>query len=145
MEPLLAFAIAALVGVAAYLLTDRHLIRVLLGIVLLSNGVNLALFLAGDLTRGAPPIVPSGSEVLAASAANALPQALVLTAIVIGFGLFAFTLALIYQTWKQLGTVDSGCLDEAESDDPDRHADDEDRLRNGRPSAPNRDIGDIAA
>ena len=145
MEPLLAAAIAVLIGVAAYLLTDRHLIRVLLGVVLLSNAVNLALFLAGDLTRGAPPIVPAGSEVLAAPAANALPQALVLTAIVIGFGLFAFTLALIYQTWKRLGAVDSDCLDVAEKDEPDPQADDEERCFGRAPAEPRRDVGDIAA
>ena len=114
MEVWLALATAVLIGASVYLLLDRHLVRVLLGVALLSNGVNLALFLAGDLTRGAPPIIPPDADAPTQVAANALPQALVLTAIVIGFGLFAFALALIYQANRRLGTVDSDAMRIAE-------------------------------
>ncbi|MEQ9814592.1 MAG: NADH-quinone oxidoreductase subunit K [Azospirillaceae bacterium] len=103
-------AIAALVASAVYLLTDRNLVRVLLGIVLLGNGVNLALFLAGDLVRGAPALIPEGAEAPTGMGANALPQALVLTAIVIGFGLFSFALSLIYRTFRQTGSINSDDL-----------------------------------
>ena len=114
MEIWLSLAVAVLFGAAAYLLMDRHLVRVLLGVALLGNAVNLALFLAGDLTRGAPPIVPEGEPAPTELVANALPQALVLTAIVIGFGLFAFALALIYRSYRALGTVDSDAMRLAE-------------------------------
>jgi multicomponent Na+:H+ antiporter subunit C len=118
MEVWTAAAIAALVASAVYLLTDRNLVRILLGVVLLGNAVNLAVFLAGDLMRGAPALIPPDAEAPAAAVANALPQALVLTAIVIGFGLFSFALALIYRTFRQIGSVNSDDLTLAEGDAP---------------------------
>ncbi len=78
------------------------LVRVLLGIVLLGNGVNLLIFVAGRLERAVPPIVPAGRETLAAIAANSLPQALILTAIVIGFSLFAFLSVLVFRAYQEL-------------------------------------------
>jgi multicomponent Na+:H+ antiporter subunit C len=99
-------AIALLVGlfitVAVYLLLSRALIRMLLGLVLLSNGVNLLILVGGRLTRATPPIVPPGLEAPAAAIANPLPQALILTAIVIGFAMFAFLLVLGYRAYQRL-------------------------------------------
>jgi multicomponent Na+:H+ antiporter subunit C len=65
-----------------------------MGAAILSNGVNLLIFTAGRITREVPPIIGADSDVLQASAANPLPQALVLTAIVIAFSFFAFLLVL---------------------------------------------------
>ncbi|MEM6738657.1 MAG: Na+/H+ antiporter subunit C [Pseudomonadota bacterium] len=114
MEQIVALLIGALVAGAVYLMLSRSIVRFLLGLVLISNAANLVIFAAGGLTLGAPPLVPEGAEAPPALVANALPQALVLTAIVIGFGLFAFALALVYRTYTEIGTTDSDELRLAE-------------------------------
>ncbi|MBO6899792.1 MAG: Na+/H+ antiporter subunit C [Rhizobiaceae bacterium] len=104
-------AFSALVGiffaVAVYLLLSKHIIRILLGTAILSNAVNLLIFTAGRLTREVPPIIPNHLSVPAEMIANPLPQALVLTAIVISFSLFAFLLVLTYRAYQELGTDDT--------------------------------------
>lgn len=104
-------AFAGLVGVffavAIYLLLSRHLIRVLLGIAVLANAVNLSIFTAGRLVRERAAIIPEGADVAPAGVANALPQALILTAIVISFSFFAFLLVLAYRAYQDLGTDDT--------------------------------------
>jgi multicomponent Na+:H+ antiporter subunit C len=104
-------AFAALVGlflaVAVFLLLSRSLIRMLLGLGVLGNAVNLLIFTAGRLTREVPPIVPAGAEVPIMPFANPLPQALILTAIVIGFAMFTFLLVLAYRAYQSLGTDDT--------------------------------------
>lgn len=107
MELLLALTIGILIACAVYLMLDRNVIRFLFGLILLSNAANLVIFLSGRLTAGAPPLIDEGQYAPTGLVANALPQALVLTAIVIGFGLLAFTLALVYRTFRSLGTVNS--------------------------------------
>ncbi|MEE1622338.1 Na(+)/H(+) antiporter subunit C [Zafaria sp. J156] len=79
-----------------YLLLERSLTRVLLGLVLISNGVNLLLLTAGGLP-GMAPLYDSAIEPGAYS--DPLPQALILTAIVITFAVTAFLLAMIYRSW----------------------------------------------
>jgi multicomponent Na+:H+ antiporter subunit C len=104
-------AFAALVGiflaVAVFLLLSRSVIRMLLGLGVLGNAVNLLIFTAGRLTREVPPIVPDGLEVPPVPTANPLPQALILTAIVIGFAMFTFLLVLAYRAYQSLGTDDT--------------------------------------
>lgn len=99
-------AFAGLVGVfftvAIYLLLSRAVIRMLLGVTILGNAVNLLIFTAGRLTREVPPIVPDGGDRLAEPFANPLPQALILTAIVIGFAMFTFLLVLGYRAYQEL-------------------------------------------
>lgn len=107
MELLLALTIGVLMASSVYLMLDRNVIRFLFGLILLSNAANLVIFLSGRLTAGAPPLIDEGAYAPTGVVANALPQALVLTAIVIGFGLLAFTLALVYRTYHSLGTVNS--------------------------------------
>jgi multicomponent Na+:H+ antiporter subunit C len=79
----------------------------LFGVILLSNAVNLVLFVAGRTMRAAPPIVPEGLAAPAAAVANPLPQALILTAIVIGFGLAAFAFVLLSRVYATFGTLDA--------------------------------------
>ncbi len=99
--------ITVLVGVltttGVYLVLQRNLIRVFFGLVLLSHAVNLLLLAMGRVARAAPPVHP-----LADAAANPLPQALVLTAVVISFGLTAFFLVLVLRSYGHFGTVDAG-------------------------------------
>ncbi|MGD8726343.1 MAG: Na+/H+ antiporter subunit C [Gemmatimonadales bacterium] len=114
MEALLALVVGALTAAAVYSLLQRHLLRVVLGIVLLGNAVNLLILAAGRVRSTTPPIVPEGMQAPAGAIANPLPQALVLTAIVIGFGLAAFALLLMVRAWRTLGTVDVSQLERAE-------------------------------
>ena len=107
MEPIIAVLVGVLVAAAAYLMLSRNVLRFLFGLILISNAANLTIFAAGRLTAGAPPLVPPGADAPLGVVANALPQALVLTAIVIGFGLFAFALALAFKGYQTLGTLNS--------------------------------------
>ena len=107
MEPLLALTIGLLVAASVYLFLARDLPRNLIGFVLLSTAANLGILVSGRIGSMAPPLVARGADAVVADAANPLPQALVLTAIVIGFGLFAFALMLVYRTYASLGTVNS--------------------------------------
>lgn len=91
---------------AVYLLLQSRLLQVLLGIALLGHAVNLLIFVSSGLSGQAVPIVPHGETVLPATSADPLPQALILTAIVIGFGLLGFALALTYRTYRELGHDD---------------------------------------
>jgi multicomponent Na+:H+ antiporter subunit C len=107
MEPTIVALIGLYFAVAIYLLLSRAIVRMLLGIVLLGNGVNLLILVAGRLTRLAPPLVAPGAEVPGPVYANPLPQALILTAIVIGFGMFAFLLVLAYRAYQATGADES--------------------------------------
>ena len=106
METVLAVLVGVLTAASIYLMLSRNLLRYLFGLVLITSAANLAIFAAGRVSRAAPPLIAQGAVAPAEGAANALPQALILTAIVIGFGLLAFTLALIFRTHRVLGTVD---------------------------------------
>lgn len=88
--------------------------RILLGIVILSNGVNLLIFTAGRLTVAVPPVIPHNLPSPQDIVANPLPQALILTAIVISFSLFAFLLVLSYRAFQELGTDDVDEMRDAE-------------------------------
>jgi multicomponent Na+:H+ antiporter subunit C len=114
MEQLLALAVGALVACAVFLILARDLIRVMLGLTILSNAANLLIFTSGRVTRDAPPIIPAGVEVPEPMLANPLPQALILTAIVIGFSLLAFALVLSYRAYATMGTVDVDAMRLAE-------------------------------
>ena len=107
MESVLAILIGILVAASVYLMLAKSILRFLFGLILISNAANLMIFAAGRLTPAAPP--GGGGRVAApvGTVANALPQALVLTAIVIGFGLFAFALVLAWRAYTELGTLDS--------------------------------------
>lgn len=104
MTPTLVLVIVAsvLFGAGVTVMLERSLTRVLIGFLLVGNGVNLFMFsMAG--APGLAPILVDGVE--AAELSDPLPQAFVLTAIVINLGLTAFMLALVYRTWwlAQLG------------------------------------------
>lgn len=106
MEVLFALMIGTLYGCALYLLLRRSIVKLAVGLILIGNGANLLIFSAGGLVRGRPPLVPEGTSAVAAPYADPLPQALILTAIVISFGVLVFAVALIYQTYRALATDD---------------------------------------
>ncbi len=113
MEPVFALAFGVMIAVAAYLLMSRNVLRVVLGLLVLGNATNLSIFLAGRIGERTPPLVEAGQTVLAGGA-NPLPQALILTAIVISFSLVAFTVVLFENTHRRLGTLDTEAMREAE-------------------------------
>lgn len=112
------YALAALVGcfvaLGVYLLLSRSIIRMLLGMTILGNGVNLLIFTAGRLTREIAPIVPAGLEQPDGPIANPLPQALILTAIVIGFAMFSFLLVLAFRAYQSLDADNTDTMRVAE-------------------------------
>lgn len=114
MTTVYALTIAALMGCGVYMMLSRHVTRIILGIALFTNGTIFTIFFAGRIVSTLPPVIPLGSSALAPDAANPLPQALVLTAIVIGFALTAFTTALILQAHRQLGSLDASRMEAAE-------------------------------
>ena len=114
MEAALSLLVGGLVAAGVYLILQRHLVKFVLGLVLLNHAVNLLIFASGRLTRGRPPLIPEQMSVPAEPVANALPQALILTAIVIGFSLLAFVLVLAQRAFEELGTTDTEEMREAE-------------------------------
>ncbi|CUX79777.1 MAG: multicomponent Na+:H+ antiporter subunit MnhC [Roseibaca calidilacus] len=114
MESLTAILIGVLTAAAVYMMLARNIMRFMFGLILLSNAVNLTIFTAGRMTKGVPALVPYGEDAPLTEIGNALPQALVLTAIVIGFGLLAFLLALVFETYRRLNVVDTDAMRHAE-------------------------------
>ena len=117
MDFMLAGLVGCFVALGIYLLLSRSLIRMLLGLVVLGNGVNLLIFTAGRLTRHVAPIVPPGLDQPDGPIANPLPQALILTAIVIGFAMFSFLLVLAYRAYQALDADNTDTMRLAEPED----------------------------
>ncbi|MGB0964575.1 MAG: Na+/H+ antiporter subunit C [Litorivicinus sp.] len=107
-----------MVAAGSYLMMSGTMLRFLLGLVLVSNAVNLIIFIAGRMTFAGAPFITKSLGVLTPDSANPVPQALILTAIVIGFGLFAFALSLALRAYTELGTDDGDEMREAEPREP---------------------------
>jgi multicomponent Na+:H+ antiporter subunit C len=109
---------AVLAGLMAwagvYLMLARQALRLALGLTLLGGAANLVVFAVSGATQRAAPFVPVGATAPAGPVADPLPQALVLTAIVIGFGLSVFALALAAAARRRLGTDDVEAMRAAE-------------------------------
>ena len=114
MDYVLAALVGCFVALGVYLLLSRSVIRMLLGMTILGNGVNLLIFTAGRLTREVAPIVPPGLEQPDGPIANPLPQALILTAIVIGFAMFSFLLVLAFRAYQSLDADNTDTMRVAE-------------------------------
>ena len=90
-----ALAISTLAGCGVYMLLSRHVIRIIIGVAILSAAVNLAILYSGRIASALPPVIPADISELGLDAANPLPQALILTAIVIGFDMTAMYLVVM--------------------------------------------------
>jgi len=110
----LALVIGGLYAAGLYMMMRRSIVKLIIGLALLSHAANLLIFTAGGLTRARPPLIPEGADAPLAPFADPLPQALILTAIVISFGVLAFALVLIHRTYQTVGTDD---LDEMKATD----------------------------
>ncbi|HEX5809235.1 MAG TPA: sodium:proton antiporter [Anaerolineales bacterium] len=110
MNVILSFVVATLFGVGAFLILKRDLIRLIMGMTLISNAAILFTVAAG-LSRGSAPILPLLDET---NFSDPLVQALALTAIVINFGMTILLLILVYQIWVTHHSIDQEALREAE-------------------------------
>lgn len=106
METLMAYVVGLLFACAIYMMLRRSIVKLVIGLMLLSNSANLLIFVVSGMTRGAPPLIPEGAMVPAGAVADPLPQALILTAIVIAFGVLAFSVVLIRRAYEIVQTDD---------------------------------------
>ena len=110
MTVLLAAAVGVVFGAGAYLLMATNLLRVVVGLILVSNAANLALMSAG-LRRGQAPVAPYGPE---GDPSDALTQAMTLTALVIGLAVIALLLVMVLRIHRAQRTIDFEELRKAE-------------------------------
>ncbi|MBX3065953.1 MAG: Na+/H+ antiporter subunit C [Anaerolineae bacterium] len=113
MSVFLAFVIGGLYAAGFYMILRRSMVKIIFGLVLLGHAANLLIFTVGGVQRGQPPIVGDAAATLN-NMADPVPQALILTAIVIGFGVQAFTIVLFKRVYRLTGTDD---LDQLKSTD----------------------------
>lgn len=115
MEVLLAVVVGGLYASGVYMLLRRSIIKVIFGLALVGHAANLLIFTSAGLTRGRAPLVPIGGSVAPGDIADPLPQALILTAIVISFGVVAFAMVLFRRAWEEAGTDDTDAMRTTES------------------------------
>ena len=120
MEVVLAFVIGGLYAAGLYLMMRRTIVKLILGLSLLGHAANLLIFTMGRLTRGRPPLIPPDQLELAGPFADPIPEALILTAIVIGFGVQAFAVVLIRRCHEKLRTDDLDKMRESDATPPQR-------------------------
>lgn len=116
MELLLTILIGVLYSAGIYMLLRRSLVKLIIGLILLGNGANLLIFLLGTLVKGKPPVIGDNAKALTEIYADPIPQALILTAIVISFGLQAFAIILIKRVYIVTNSDDLDALNTTEED-----------------------------
>ncbi len=102
MEVVLAIVAGGLFAGGFYCLMRRSIVRLVIGVLLMSQAVNLLILTSAGLTPGQPPLIGPTMTVLPTEAADPLPQALILTAIVIAFGVTAFLLVLVRKAYQRI-------------------------------------------
>lgn len=110
MEILLLLLVGVLYSAGIFLMLRRSMVKLLLGLILIGNGVNILIFLTGGLTRGKPPIIGESEVTFTDIYADPVPQALILTAIVISFALTAFAIILLKKVYETTGSDDLDSL-----------------------------------
>lgn len=118
MNLILILIISALVSAGTYLTLSKDLLRTIIGLAILGTAANLIVFYAGHPTHMVSAIIETGLTALPAEAANPLPQALVLTAIVIGFALLCFALVLVVAIVQKNNTRNMDALQHNEPQPP---------------------------
>ncbi|MCG3175720.1 MAG: Na(+)/H(+) antiporter subunit C [Candidatus Omnitrophica bacterium] len=106
--------IGVLYATGFYLMMRRSIVRMIMGLVLLSHGTNLLIFVSGGL-RDVVPIIEVGARAPSRPTADPLAQAMILTAIVISFAVLAFALVLAYRSYENIGSDD---VDELRAEEP---------------------------
>ena len=112
---LMAILIGVLYATGVYLMLRRNVVKLIFGLFLLGHAANLLIFTVGGLVRARPPLAAVGADAPPPDVADPLPQALVLTAIVIGFALTSFFAVLAKRVFLATGTDDTDALKSTES------------------------------
>ncbi len=105
MQILLAFVIGGLYAASIYMMLRRSLVKLIMGLALLGYASNLLIFTVGGLVRE-PALIAADASAPVPPFADPLPQAMILTAIVISFGTLAFAIVLIRRVYQIVGTDD---------------------------------------
>ncbi|HLV23882.1 MAG TPA: Na+/H+ antiporter subunit C [Moheibacter sp.] len=110
MELLLILLVGIFYSAGIFLMLRRSMVKLLLGLLLLGNGANIVIFLTGGLTKGKPPIIDQAEKNFTDAYADPVPQALILTAIVISFALNSFAVILLKKVYETTGSDDLDSL-----------------------------------
>ncbi len=102
METVMSIIVGLFFAIGTYLMLSKNLLRIIFGSAIISHGINLLIMTMGGLKTGAPPLLSEKVHIFT----DAIPQALILTAIVINFAVTAFLLVLSYKVYKVYGTDD---------------------------------------
>jgi multicomponent Na+:H+ antiporter subunit C len=106
MDLLLAITVGLLYAAGMYMMLRRSIVKLIIGLILLSHAANLLIFTVSRITRGHPPLIAEGEKALKGDFADPVPQALILTAIVISFGVQAFGIVLLKKVYQKTKTDD---------------------------------------
>lgn len=99
----LAITIGVIYAAGLYMMLRRSIVKLLIGLAMLSHASNLLIFTAAGLLRGSPPLLRPGEQALEGPHTDPLPPALVLTAIVISFAILAFAAVLVKRVYEVSG------------------------------------------
>lgn len=107
MEVLLAIVVGGVFASGIYMMLRRSVVKLVIGLALIGHASNLLIFTAGGLTRARPALIPEGALAPQPPYADPLPQALILTAIVISFSVTAFAIVLVARAYQAIGDDDT--------------------------------------
>src|SRR5690606_23828532 len=110
MELLLVILVGAFYSSGIYMMLRRSMVKLLLGLLLLGNGANILIFIMGGLTKGKAPIIDAEQKTFLSIYADPVPQALLLTAIVISYALTAIAIVLLKRIYTTTGSDDLDSL-----------------------------------
>lgn len=111
MDVLLSIIVGLLYAAGFYMLLNKGMTKMIIGIMVLGYASNLFIFVVARLTRGLPALIQPSDSVMMSEYADPIPQAFILTAIVIGFGIQAFAIVLLRQVYMKTGTANMDELD----------------------------------
>jgi len=114
MDILITILIGALFAAGVFCLLRRSMMKLIIGIMLMSQAANLLVFSASGLTSNRPPFALASTEMPPVGYADPLPQALVLTAIVIGFGLVIFAISLLLRAYRAVQSDDVNAFNQTD-------------------------------
>lgn len=117
MELLLIMVLGLLYAGGVYLILRRSMVKLLLGIMLLGSATNILIFVLGSVVKGKPPVISADHSTFQDIYADPVPQALILTAIVISFALTAFAIVLLKRVYALVQTDDLDNLNTPEEED----------------------------
>lgn len=103
---ILAIVSGILSSMGLFMILKRSLIKIVIGFIMLSHAANLVIFLSGKFVISGVPLIEGNARQIEESISDPLPQALILTAIVIGFGMLAFTIVLVHRVFREFDTDD---------------------------------------